>query len=91
MEKNALSKEAVMSEKHQRDEDLADRPIWLADLSQFHRGDHVEAGQNDEVYYQGRVESTAAGLGVVWIRENRFNRRRMLHTDEYFIRHIPKP
>ena len=80
-----------MSPEQQRDQDLGGSPVWLADLSHFRRGDQVEAGQNNVVYYRGRVEDTAAGLGVVWIRESGHSRRRMLHTDEYFIRHIPEP
>ncbi|MGW6175301.1 hypothetical protein ACWF5H_17575 [Arthrobacter sp. NPDC055138] len=79
-----------MSDEQQRDQDLDGSPVWLADLSHFRRGDQVEAGQNDVVYYRGRVEDSAAGLGVVWIRESGCSRRRMLHTDEYFIRHIPQ-
>lgn len=54
-------------------------------LAALRKGDIVEAHRRDEVHYRGRVEDTAPGLGVVWIRDDADGSRALLHTDEYTI------
>ncbi|WP_309082478.1 hypothetical protein [Zhihengliuella sp.] len=57
----------------------------ITDLGTLSAGIVVEARRNDEVYYRGRVEDTAPGLGVVWIRDDMAGHRAILHLDEYSI------
>lgn len=57
----------------------------IRDLGILRRGDEVEAHLRNEVHYRGRVEDTAPGIGVVWIRDDADGRRAILHTDEYAI------
>ncbi|MBG6184137.1 hypothetical protein IWX65_002108 [Arthrobacter sp. CAN_A214] len=57
----------------------------IDDLRALRRGDTVEARRKDEVHYRGRVEETAPGLGVVWIRDSTAGHRAILHLDEYSI------
>lgn len=57
----------------------------IRDLGTLRRGDVIEAHRRDEIHYRGRVEDTAPGLGVVWIRDESDGHRAILHTDEYAI------
>ncbi|GAB3550300.1 hypothetical protein GCM10027404_17270 [Arthrobacter tumbae] len=57
----------------------------IRDVATLRRGDEVEAHLRNEVHYRGRVEDTAPGIGVVWIRDDADGRRAILHTDEYAI------
>lgn len=66
----------------------------IRDLGTLRRGDEVEAHLRNEVHYRGRVEDTAPGIGVVWIRDDADGHRAILHTDEYAIwriRTAPSP
>lgn len=59
--------------------------IRIRDLGDLRRGDEVEAHCRNEVHYRGKVEDTAPGIGVVWIRDDADGRRAILHADEYAI------
>jgi hypothetical protein len=57
----------------------------IRDLGTLRRGDIVEAHLRSEVHFRGRVEETAPGIGVVWIRDDSDGHRAILHADEYSI------
>ena len=59
--------------------------IRIRDLGALRRGDAIEAHFRNEIHYRGRVEDTAPGIGVVWIRDDADGRRAILHADEYAI------
>lgn len=59
--------------------------IRIRDLGALRRGDVVEAHLRNELHYRGRVEDTAPGIGVVWIRDDIDGRRALLHAEEYAI------
>ncbi|WP_299166350.1 hypothetical protein [uncultured Arthrobacter sp.] len=59
--------------------------IRIRDLGTLNRGDEVEAHLRNAVHYRGRVEDTAPGIGVVWIRDDADGRRAILHAEEYAI------
>ncbi|WP_104167887.1 hypothetical protein [Arthrobacter sp. SX1312] len=59
--------------------------VRILDLRALTPGTIVEARRRDEVHYRGRVEDTAPGLGVVWIRDDLAGHRAILHLDEYSI------
>ncbi|BBE24105.1 hypothetical protein MN0502_29880 [Arthrobacter sp. MN05-02] len=60
----------------------------VLDLGALRTGTVVEARRKNEVHYRGRVEDTAPGLGVVWIRDDMAGHRAILHLDEYSIWHV---
>lgn len=62
--------------------------IRIRDLGVLRRGDDIEAHYRNEIHYRGKVEDTAPGLGVVWIRDDTDGSRAILHADEYAIWHI---
>lgn len=57
----------------------------IRDLGVLRRGDEIEAHLRNEIHYRGKVEDTAPGLGVVWIRDETDGQRAILHADEYAI------
>ncbi|WP_458115624.1 hypothetical protein [Arthrobacter sp. D2-10] len=59
--------------------------IRIRDLGTLRRGDTVEAHLRNELHYRGRVEETAPGIGVVWIRDDVDGRRAIIHAEEYAI------
>lgn len=59
--------------------------IRIRDLAALRRGDEIEAHLRHEVHYRGRVEDTAPGIGVVWIRDSSDGTRAILHAEEYAI------
>lgn len=57
----------------------------IRDLGTLRRGDLIEAHLRNEIHYRGRVDDTAPGIGVVWIRDDADGHRAILHADEYAI------
>jgi hypothetical protein len=64
---------------------LKPAPIRIRDLAALRRGDEIEARDLNMVRHRGRVEDTAPGLGVVWIRENGLGTRKIIHEEEFSI------
>jgi hypothetical protein len=64
---------------------LKPAPIRIRDLAALRRGDEIEARDLNMVRHRGRVEDTAPGLGVVWIRENGLGTRKISHEEEFSI------
>ncbi|WP_139007078.1 hypothetical protein [Arthrobacter crystallopoietes] len=60
----------------------------LDDVSSLRRGDRIEATGPDRIRYHGRVEEIAPEVGVLWIKEEPLDTRKMLDTSDYSIRVI---
>ncbi|NMR32522.1 hypothetical protein [Crystallibacter degradans] len=60
----------------------------IDDVSSLSRGDRIEAIGPDRVRCHGRVEEIAPEVGVLWIKEEPLDTRRMLDTSDYSIRVI---
>ena len=58
-------------------------PAQVHDVGVLSPGDLVEARRNHGVHYRGRVEVTAAGLGVAWIHDDLGGHRVLLHLGHY--------
>jgi hypothetical protein len=56
----------------------------VTDLSNLSRGDEIEA-RRGSICYRGRVKDIAAGLGMIWIREDGHGGRRALPMNDYSI------
>ncbi|EMY34427.1 hypothetical protein D477_009610 [Arthrobacter crystallopoietes BAB-32] len=63
-------------------------PTRIRHLGALRRGDAIEARFHDDVQYRGRVDRTAPGVGLVWIREENGGRRAVSDTD-YSIWRLP--
>lgn len=59
----------------------------VASLGELVVGDHVEAWVGSVLHCSGTVETIAADLGVLWIREDRIGARRLLDIREHHIHH----
>ena len=67
-------------------------PPQIASLGELVVGDHVEAWVGSVSHCSGTVETIAADLGVLWIREDRIGARRLLDIREHHIHHhCPHP
>ena len=62
-------------------------PQQVASLGELVVGDHVEAWVGSVSHCSGTVETIAADLGVLWIREDRIGARRLLDVREHRIHH----
>lgn len=62
-------------------------PQQIASLGELVVGDHVEAWAGSVSHCSGTVETIAADLGVLWIREDRIGARRLLDIREHHIHH----
>lgn len=60
----------------------------LDDVSNLRRGARIEATGPDRIRYHGRVEEIAPEAGVLWIKEEPLDTRKMLDTSDYSIRVI---
>lgn len=64
----------------------------VASLGELMVGDHVEAWAGSVLHCSGTVETVAADLGVLWIREDRIGARRLLDVREHHLHHRnPRP
>lgn len=60
------------------------------ELNQFRAGDLIQAWADDRLCYEGTVETVAAHLQVLWIRERGINQRILLEPRDYrLVRLLP--
>ncbi len=69
----------------------ATAPVQIHDVGELSPGDLVEARRNHGVHYCGRVEVSAAALGVAWIRDDLGGHRVLLHLGHYTLWRRPLP
>ncbi|MEV7649648.1 hypothetical protein [Arthrobacter sp. NPDC089319] len=64
-------------------------PTRIRNLGHLRRGDSVEARMDNAVQYRGRVDRTAPGVGLVWIRDDADGSRRAISTQDCTVWRLP--
>ena len=68
---------------------VTSHPTRIRNLGHLRRGDSVEARMDNAVQYRGRVDRTAPGVGLVWIRADADGSRRAISIEDSTVWRLP--
>ena len=66
---------------------MSSSEAWIQDLSKVAHGGRMEVWDQDQLLYAGPVDQVDPAHGVVWILEDGSGERKMIHAQQYHLRH----